>query len=212
MKRAVLSVMCAVVALGWVTTSASPSVAGRHGPTAAVPAHGDGFIPAELGQVGLLTASMARLRLRPAPPTTTTTTVPRTTTTTTTVPRTTTTTAAPPSTTAPHSAAAPPSTTAPPTTAAAAPATDVSQPSGYGCAAAIAYLDAHAAPGFTFECPGNSLGHQAMTCINVPGVCPGEKLIAITDPCPAAYMNEASNSYSLQHLSDAPIDPYGYCS
>ncbi|MGH9054635.1 MAG: hypothetical protein ACRDYY_02005, partial [Acidimicrobiales bacterium] len=86
-----------------------------------------------------------------------------------------------------------------------------SAPSGSGCAAAIAYLSGHAAPGFRFECPGNALGHQAMTCIDVAGVCPGYKLIAIADPCAAAYMNEASNSWVLQGLRSGPIDPYGYC-
>ena len=29
-------------------------------------------------------------------------------------------------------------------------------PTGYGCAAALAYLAANAAPGFTFQCPGNA--------------------------------------------------------
>jgi hypothetical protein len=33
----------------------------------------------------------------------------------------------------------------------------------------------------------------------------------IADPCPAAYMNEASNSWDLVGASDAPLDPYGYC-
>lgn len=89
--------------------------------------------------------------------------------------------------------------------------TAASPPSGYGCGAAIAYLAAHAAPGFRFECPGYSLGHQAMTCINVAGVCSGEKLITISDPCRAAYMNEASNSWVLEGLRSAPIDPYGSC-
>lgn len=83
--------------------------------------------------------------------------------------------------------------------------------SGYGCSYALAYLVTHAAPGFQFECPGYALGHQAMTCLNEPGVCPGGKLIAIHDPCPAAYMNEASNSWVVLGLRDAPIDPYGYC-
>lgn len=55
------------------------------------------------------------------------------------------------------------------------------------------------------------MGHQAMTCVNVPGVCPGERLIVISVPCRAAYMNEASNSWVLLGLSRAPIDPYGYC-
>jgi hypothetical protein len=86
------------------------------------------------------------------------------------------------------------------------------QPDGYGCASALAYLQTHAAPGFSFECPGYAEGHQAMTCINVSGVCPGTKLIAISIPCAAAYMNEASNSWVLSGDGDAPIDPYGYCS
>ncbi len=80
-----------------------------------------------------------------------------------------------------------------------------------GCAAALAYLAAYAAKGFSFECPGYALGHQAMTCDNVAGVCPGRKLIAIADACPAAYMNEASNSWVVSGQSDARIDPYGYC-
>jgi hypothetical protein len=50
-----------------------------------------------------------------------------------------------------------------------------------------------------------------MTCINEPGVCDNENLIAIADPCPAAYMNEASNSRVLTGASDARIDPYGAC-
>jgi len=83
--------------------------------------------------------------------------------------------------------------------------------SGYGCASALAYLSAHAAPGFTFECPGYADGHQAMTCMNIQGLCPGADVIAIAVPCAAAYMNEASNSWVLTGKSDAPIDPYGYC-
>ena len=83
--------------------------------------------------------------------------------------------------------------------------------SGYGCQSAIAYLDANAAPGFAIECPGYAEGHQAMTCDNVAGVCPGTKVIAISTPCPAAYMNEASNSWVLMGARKAPIDPYGYC-
>jgi hypothetical protein len=82
---------------------------------------------------------------------------------------------------------------------------------GYGCSAALAYLAANAAPGFHFECPGYSLGHQAMTCINVAGVCPGTELIVITIPCRAAYMNEAHNSWVLAGLRPGTIDPYGYC-
>jgi hypothetical protein len=84
-------------------------------------------------------------------------------------------------------------------------------PSGYGCGPAIAYLQAHAAPGFAFQCPGYAEGHQAMTCDNVAGVCSGTKVIAISTPCPAAYMNEASNSWVVLGESHASLDPYGYC-
>ena len=94
---------------------------------------------------------------------------------------------------------------------AAAPSVTVN-PSGYGCSSALSYLAAHSAPGFQFVCrPGSALGHQAMTCIDVAGVCPGERLIAIANPCAAAYMNEASNSWVLLDLRSGPIDPYGYC-
>ncbi|HXW34200.1 MAG TPA: hypothetical protein VEJ87_06430 [Acidimicrobiales bacterium] len=82
----------------------------------------------------------------------------------------------------------------------------------YGCEAAIAYLTAYSAPGFSFECPGYADGHQAMTCVDdQPSCAAGEKLIAIAVPCAAAYMNEASNSWVLTGSSDSPIDPYGYC-
>jgi hypothetical protein len=95
----------------------------------------------------------------------------------------------------------------------APPATVAAQSPGYGCAAALAYLAANAAPGFTFECPGSADGHQAMTCIN-NSLCPGEHLIAIADPCPAAYMNEAYNSNSWSDSLGEftrPLDPYGFC-
>ena len=81
----------------------------------------------------------------------------------------------------------------------------------WGCAAAVTYLSLYAYPGFTFECPGNALGHEGMTCLNEPGVCPGEAIIAIADACPAVYMNEASNSWVLEGQSTAPIDPFGSC-
>jgi hypothetical protein len=105
----------------------------------------------------------------------------------------------------PSAATAPP----PPPQPAALPARGTA--TAYGCAAALAYLAAYSAPGFTFQCPGSALGHQAMTCINEPGVCDNEHLIAIADPCAAAYMNEASNSWVLTGASDSPIDPYGAC-
>jgi hypothetical protein len=85
-----------------------------------------------------------------------------------------------------------------------------STPAGYGCAAALSYLSAHAAPGFTFECPGYAMGRQAMTCVNHAPECAGRKIIAIAVPCPAAYMNEAHNSWVLTGTGSG-IDPYGYC-
>ena len=143
--------------------------------------------------------------LSPAP--TTTTTVPQTTTTTTPPSTTTTTTTPPPTTTT-----TPPPTPAPPPPAPPTALPAKGQATADGCAAAIAYLSAYSAPGFTFECPGYALGHQAMTCINEPGVCANENLIAIADACAVAYMNEASNSWVMTGASDAPIDPYGACS
>jgi hypothetical protein len=50
-----------------------------------------------------------------------------------------------------------------------------------------------------------------MTCVNEPGYCPNQMVIAIAVPCPAAYMNEASNSWVLLGLRAGSIDPYGAC-
>jgi hypothetical protein len=81
-----------------------------------------------------------------------------------------------------------------------------------GCSAALAYLDAYAAPGFTLECPASAQGHEASTsCISVHSPCDEQRVITIADPCPEAYMNEASNSWVLMGESNAPIDPYGQC-
>jgi hypothetical protein len=81
-----------------------------------------------------------------------------------------------------------------------------------GCAAALAYLNAYAAPGFTLECPAYSQGHEASTgCVSQASPCDQQRVITIADPCPAAYMNEASNSWVLMGESNAPIDPYGQC-
>jgi len=90
---------------------------------------------------------------------------------------------------------------------------------GYGCAAAIRYLEATSAPGFEFICPaslGQTLGHEAMTCVDVPGVCPHEREIAIADPCPEAYTNEAYNSWAMVNALAAGqrsylIDLHGSC-
>jgi hypothetical protein len=47
-----------------------------------------------------------------------------------------------------------------------------------------------------------------MTCVNIVGVCAGASEIVIADPCPAAYENEAWNSW---HMWIGPYDPYGSC-
>jgi len=90
------------------------------------------------------------------------------------------------------------------------PAATVNYPSG--CGAALAYLAAHAAPGFISLCPHADGGYQATTtCVGAPQCEQGTAFIWIADPCPAAYMNEASNSWVLVGRSSARIDPYGYC-
>lgn len=97
--------------------------------------------------------------------------------------------------------------------------------SASGCAAALAYLQAYAAPGFAFACPGYAEGHQAMTCLGdtpqYPNACPNGPTIAISDACPAAYMNESANSWYLSGqlsteqakfgVSYGSIDPFGAC-
>jgi hypothetical protein len=98
-----------------------------------------------------------------------------------------------------------------PRAGAAAPDSGAGVPQDYGCAAALSYLRANAAPGFTFHCPGNAYGHQAMTCVNHAPQCPNSMIIAISVPCRAAYMNEANNSWILSGLRSGRIDPYGYC-
>ncbi len=98
----------------------------------------------------------------------------------------------------------------PPVSTASSTASTTDSSAGYGCAAALQYLHANAAPGSTVECPANADGRQAMTCVNLPPQCTG-LLIEIAVPCPAAYMNEASNSWVLLGLRQGPIDPYGYC-
>jgi hypothetical protein len=156
-------------------------------------------------------AAFHRASSRPhvATTTSTSTTVPPPTTTTST-------TAPPPAPPAPAPTVTTTSPPPPPPALAAAPSVPAVVPargeaSVWGCAAALAYLSAYAYPGFTFECPGNALGREGMTCLNEAGVCPGEAIIAIADACPAAYMNEASNSWVLEGRSIAAIDPYGAC-
>lgn len=232
MKTAFLSVVCAVIAIGWIAT-AEPSAAIGSGTVAVAARHQGALVPGvppgryldpttstSTASPGPVTASaqvaagttggaVTTTARRPASTSHPTTSHPSTRYPDTIHPSTRHRSLPDlPTTTSQTTATA---TTRSPTTAPSASLPASAAPSGWGCGAAIAYLRAHAAPGFSFECPGSALGHQAMTCIDVPGVCPGEKLISISVPCPAAYMNEASNSYALQHLSDAPIDPYGYC-
>jgi hypothetical protein len=114
-----------------------------------------------------------------------------------------------------------PATTAPAPVVAAAPApavyNGVLPPMGkawaWGCAAALQYLTAYAAPDFIITCPGNGNGHEATTtCISGASLCSDGRFISIADPCPAAYMNEASNSWVLIGVwINVPIDPYGQC-
>lgn len=152
--------------------------------------------------------------------------VPTTTTTSTPVPAATTSTTVPTPTPVPTPAPAP----APaPAVVAAAPVPPalpaVGQATAWGCSAALAYLQAYAAPGFALDCPGYAEGHEAMTCIHgapaYPDACLDGPEIAISDACPQAYMNEAANSWNLSGQlsteqqkfgeSYASIDPFGAC-
>ena len=99
------------------------------------------------------------------------------------------------------------------------------QATAWGCSAALAYLQAYAAPGFALDCPGYAEGHEAMTCLHgtpqYPDACPNGPTIAISDACPQAYMNESANSWLLTgQLSTEQqkfgasydfIDPFGAC-
>jgi hypothetical protein len=122
-----------------------------------------------------------------------------------------------PSSAAVPSAAVP--TTSPPTPPTTLPPQSVADvvvargaATAYGCTAALSYLHAYAAPGFSVACPAYSQGHQATTtCISGSSPCSDGGSITIAVPCAAAYMNEASNSWVLSGQSNAAIDPYGYC-
>lgn len=144
-----------------------------------------------------------------------------TTTPTTTTPTTTTPTTAPPAVLA-SAPVVPVAPTAPP----AAPALPTyGHATVWGCAAALAYLQAYAAPGFALDCPGYAEGHEAMTCLHgtpqYPDACPNGPTIAISDACPQAYMNESANSWLMTGqlpteqqkfgVSYDAIDPFGAC-
>jgi hypothetical protein len=143
---------------------------------------------------------------------------PTTTTTTTSTPTTTTTTTAPAPAQAVLAATPPPAPAAP-----ALPS--YGHATASGCTAALAYLQAYAAPGFALDCPGYAEGHEAMTCIHgtpqYPDACLNGPEIAISDACPQAYMNESANSWLLTGqtateqakfgVAYGSIDPFGAC-
>lgn len=111
----------------------------------------------------------------------------------------------------------PPTTTTPVATGAAVP--PYGHATAFGCTAALAYLRAYAAAEFSLVCPGPAQGAQALTCYGEAPCAAGQKMVVIADPCPAAYMNEAHNSWVLENeVEGTPIpdgnpriDPYGYC-
>lgn len=143
----------------------------------------------------------------------------------------TTTTTAPAPTTTTTSAPAPPpavlaSTPAPSPAPPAAPVLPAyGHATAWGCTAALAYLQAYAAPGFALDCPGYAEGHEAMTCLHgtpqYPDACLSGPEIAISDACPQAYMNESANSWLLTGqtgteqakfgVAYGSIDPFGPC-
>lgn len=85
--------------------------------------------------------------------------------------------------------------------ACARPANNAGLPAATSCAAAYAYLAAHAAPGTSVFCgPGSALGHYGVTWLNPP-------IIHIACPAPFVYMNEAYNSWRTS--VNQPYDPYG---
>lgn len=157
-------------------------------------------------------AAMAQTIVRPATPAPAPAPPAPTTTATTTAPAPPPTPPAPPVTPPTAAVAATPAPAPAPTPAASDPAAlpAVGQATAWGCGAALSYLQAYAAKGFTLECPGYADGREAMTCWNTSS-CPGSAVIAIADACPEAYMNEASNSLVMTGAADAPIDPFGPC-
>lgn len=96
-----------------------------------------------------------------------------------------------------------------------------SEPSGWGCAAALAYIVAHAAPGFTYECaPHSAFGAYGKTCYHVGqtiegSTCPGGGYVNIACPAPFVYENESYNTHLWYASTDTdgrfhrPIDPNG---
>lgn len=94
----------------------------------------------------------------------------------------------------------PPPTTppsSPPPVLASATAQQRVSPATDTCGAVIAEVEArglYPAPGFTVVCPGYALGHEGMTCMNVPSVCPGHAEIVIHYVRAFVVANEFENS------------------
>jgi hypothetical protein len=90
----------------------------------------------------------------------------------------------------------------------------------------MAYLSAHAAPGFVSYCPHDAGGNAAETVVppqpvNNPNAATGFIFINDTN-CAVAYENEAANSHghfvpdangdgNYQWVWPVPFDPFGRC-
>jgi hypothetical protein len=197
------------------------AIGGAIGAQAAVTSpghHARQFVNVDLHLLASVTTTATPPTTPPTPTTTTTTTTPPTTPPT---PPATTPSTAPPAVLA--SAPVVPAAPAPPPAVPALPA--YGHATVWGCAAALAYLQAYAAPGFALDCPGYAEGHEAMTCLHgtpqYPDACPSGPTIAISDACPQAYMNESANSWLMTGqlateqqkfgVSYDAIDPFGAC-
>jgi hypothetical protein len=73
--------------------------------------------------------------------------------------------------------------------------------------AALAYLRVHSNPAFTLGCRATPLVMNHDLRLS-RGLCPGQMVIAIADPCPRR-MNEAANSWILYARRPGPLDPDG---
>ena len=121
-----------------------------------------------------------------------------------------------------HPSPVPTTTTTTTTTTPAPPptTTTTTAPPANDCATALAYLAANEAPGFTAYCPHDANGNAAVTTYLSCSTTCTDGVIYIANPCPAAYMNEAHNSWVFYEANAAgnvwgfdqsQIDPYGAC-
>lgn len=83
------------------------------------------------------------------------------------------------------------------------------------CQTALAYLAAHAAPGFTSYCPHDAGGYPSMTIAYSNGVSVWGVIYIAWPWCAAGYENEAWNSHVTVVngvlVWPSPVDPYGTC-